>query len=296
MKNTGIRFTPYDGVVLSYCAIVAVLIVATRARIPSWGAYLCGHAAIAFACVGLAAGQSRSSNRLLRFVRDWDIAVYVPALFLMTCVLVHRVHPIDYDAQLIAIDRRIGGIAVLRWMERIQTPFLTDFSKLLWVSYYFIVFVPGIPLYVRGTRDRFEGGKLLLVLTFLVSYLGYFAWPAQGPGYMQQEIGVGQPKWEESKVSPALKETIHALEGEARDTFPSGHVMISAMAIVLCIRNRLWKSAAVTIPLALGIMWSTVYLRYHYLVDGLVGLALVAILTWVGVRWSRTSVESPRIS
>jgi len=276
-------------VVLAYCVIVSSLIILGHARVPSWGLYLGVHAAVAGVSLGLSAWQSRSSNRLLRFIRDWDIALYLPVLFFMACVLVHRVHPMDYDAQLIAIDRRIGGIALLAWMERIQTPFLTDSAKVLWISYYFLTLLPGIPLYLRNSREAFHEAKLITVLTFLVSYLGYFALPAQGPGYMQQEIGVGQPKWEESTVSPALKATIYSLEGDARDTFPSGHVMVSAMVIFLCLRNRLWKASVVALPIALGVIWSTVYLRYHYLIDGIVGLTLVVLTTWVGSRWSRAA-------
>ncbi len=281
------RLTPYDWVVVVYCAIVMALVFVARSRVPSWGAYVAAHGAIALACCAVAFGEPRSSSRLIRFLRDWDTVAYVPALFFMTCVLVHRVHPTDYDPQLIAIDRRIGGIALLKWMERIQTPFLTNLSKMLWVSYYFLPLIPAIPLYLRGRRELFRESKLFVMLSFLVCYLGYFAFPAQGPGYMQREIGVGQPRFEQSKVSSTLKEVIHEFEGEARDTFPSGHVMISAVVIMMCFRYRLRRATWVAVPLALGVIWATMYLRYHYLVDGGVGIVLVAAITGAGGAWHR---------
>lgn len=288
------RLTPYDWALVVYCAIVMVLIAVARSRIPSWGAYVAGHGTIAIVCCAVARLEPRSSGRWIRFLRDWDLVVYIPALFFMTCVLVHRVHPTDYDPQLIAIDRAIGGIALLKWMERIQTPFLTSLSKLLWVSYYFLALIPGIPLYLRG-RELFREAKLFAMLSFLVSYLGYFALPAQGPGYMQQEIGVGQPHFEQSKVSSTLKEAIYKMEGEARDTFPSGHVMISAVVLVMCVRYRLWKAAWIGVPLALGVIWSTMYLRYHYLIDGVVGVALVGLIVGLGGAWHR-AVAPPAAS
>ncbi len=84
-----------------------------------------------------------------------------------------------------------------------------------------------------------------------------------------------------------VKEGIDVMEGEARDTFPSGHVMIAAMSIVACFRYRLWKVAMISIPFSMGVIWSTLYLRYHYLVDGLVGIALVLLITWLGGLWFR---------
>lgn len=274
------RLVPCDWVVLSYSALVIVLVLATHARVPYWGAFVAGHAAVMASVLILA--------RLgWRWPRDLDLAVYIPALFMMTCFLVHRVHPVDYDAQLIRIDRSIGGLALLKWMETIQTAFLTDFSKLLWIAYYPLPVIPGLIVILRKSREEIQEMKVLFALTWLVSYVGYFALPAQGPGYMQQEIGVAQPKWEESKVSPALKDTIYKLEGDARDTFPSGHVMIAAMSIVACVRFRLRRAVWIVTPLALGVIWSTLYLRYHYLIDGMVGILLVAGIAWAGKWWLR---------
>lgn len=277
------RLAPCDWVVVAYSVSIAVLVAVRRAGVPKWWIFSAAHLAIACACIALARAPR---NRVLGALRDFDLLAYIPALFLMACVLVHRVHPVDYDDRLIAIDRRIGGIALLKWMETIQSKFLTTSAKLLWVAYYFLPLLPGIPLYLRN-RPAFHQAKLFYALSFLVSYVGYFALPAQGPGYFQQEIGVAQPQFEQSQVTSTLKETIYTLEGDARDTFPSGHVMVAAVSIVILLRNRLWRAAALGVPLGLGVIWSTLYLRYHYLIDGLVGLALVAGIVWIGARWQR---------
>jgi len=281
------RLSPYDWVVVSYSIVIAGLIVLSHSRVPNWWAYSGIHLAVAASCVGMARWRPR--HRALAFLHDWDVVVYVPVLFFMTCVLVHRVHPVDYDDWLIRIDTRIGGIAVLKWMEGIERPWLTTFSKTVWIFFYFLTLIPGIPLYLRN-REGFAEGKLLVVLCFLGSYVGYYALPAEGPGYHQQKIGVAQPDFEQSKVTSTMKDTIYRLEREARDTFPSGHVMVAAMTIVLLLRNRLWKTCWIGIPVSLGVIWSTIYLRYHYLIDGIVGLALVALIAWLGPKWQRKSI------
>lgn len=294
MKSESFRLRHSDWVVIVYAVIVSGLVVIARERVPNWGLFVLAHCAIAGTTLLLAAWEPRSSRTWVRLLRDFDVLFYVLSFFLMTIYLVHRVHPVDYDQQLILIDRAIGGFAVLKWMESIDHPLLTDISKVTWILYYPLPLIVGIPLYLRKDRGCFHELKLFYLLAWLVSYLGYFAVPAEGPGYHQEAVGVSQPNWEETVVSSSLKEGIDAVEGEARDTFPSGHVMIAAMTILACFRYRLWRAALIALPFSFAVMWSTLYLRYHYLVDGLVGIALVLLIAWLGSLWHRRTKNGPR--
>jgi membrane-associated phospholipid phosphatase len=268
-------------VAVLYSLGLIVLCVAFRGRIPGWPYFVAGHALILLA-TQLLVGASSAAGR---FARAFDMCAYIPALFLMACPLIHRVHPTDYDAELIEIDRAIGGIAVLRGRVSVEAPWLTWVAKVAWISYYFVALVPGIALYRRPAKRAFEEAKLVFMLGWLVSYALYFAVPAEGPGYHATEIGVPQPVWEGSAL--AAKRAIYALEGDARDTFPSGHVIIAALVIFTCLRNRLWGASLVGLPVSLAIIGSTLYLRYHYLIDVLAGLAVAAFCALFGVWWYR---------
>lgn len=279
------RFRPSEWALVAYCLAMTLVCVVFAGRIPAWYAYAAGHLAIALLTAVMVGAESRPA----RLLRDFDMPLYLTAIFFMVCQLVHRVHPTDYDAQLIAIDRSIGGIALLRAMGAIETPFLTAFSKAAWISYYFIAFIPAVALYRRADRSAFHETKLIFMLGWLLSYVGYFIVPAEGPGYHQQEVGVAQPVW--SGGTSVAKDVIYALEGDARDTFPSGHVIVAALVIFTCVRHRMWTAAAFGIPLALGVIWSTLYLRYHYLIDAIAGLAVAALCAGVGIGWSRLRRE-----
>ena len=64
-----------------------------------------------------------------------------------------------------------------------------------------------------------------------------------------------------------------------RDVFPSMHVAISFLAWMYAFRNsrRLFFLLA---PFVLSLWVSTVYLRYHYLVDVLAGLVIAPLCFW----------------
>jgi membrane-associated phospholipid phosphatase len=65
-----------------------------------------------------------------------------------------------------------------------------------------------------------------------------------------------------------------------RDVFPSMHVAISFVVWLYAYRNsrRLFWIIS---PLILSLWVSTVYLRYHYLIDVLAGLALAPLCYWL---------------
>ncbi|HXG62787.1 MAG TPA: phosphatase PAP2 family protein [Planctomycetota bacterium] len=274
---------PSDVVSAGYALLLAGLCVLFSARIPGWPFYALGHLAVPALTWALA----RCSRPAARRIRDFDLLYAIPAFFFMACALVHRVHPVDYDALLISIDRAIGGTPVLRGMSTIETPLLTALAKWAWISYYVVALLPGVALYRKGDPAAFEEARLAYVLAWCASYLGYFLVPAEGPGYHPQAVGVPQPAW--TGHSAALKDLIYALEGEARDTFPSGHAAIATLTVFLCARHRLAAAARVAVPLSAAILASTLYLRYHYLVDVLAGAALgiaagAAAAVWIARR------------
>jgi membrane-associated phospholipid phosphatase len=61
-----------------------------------------------------------------------------------------------------------------------------------------------------------------------------------------------------------------------RDAFPSGHALVTLLSMAWAWRYRLWVRWVVTILGALLVV-STVYLRYHYVVDVLAGAVLATL-------------------
>jgi membrane-associated phospholipid phosphatase len=280
------KVLPSEWAVILYCLALILVCMVFRSRIPRAEGYAAGHAAILL----LTAAMTGAKSGVLRFFRDFDLCVYVPALFLMVCALVHRVHPVDYDDRLLAADRAIGGVAVLRWMASIETPLLTVLAKAAWIGYYGIALIPAVAFYRRTRKQDFEEAKVVFLLGWLLTYVCYFLVPAQGPGYCAKEVGVAQPVFD--AATSKVREWIYALEGDARDTFPSGHVVIAVLVIYLCLRNRAWGAAALGIPVSLAVILSTLYLRYHYLVDVLGGIVLAAGCAAAGTAWYRRHDEA----
>ena len=77
-----------------------------------------------------------------------------------------------------------------------------------------------------------------------------------------------------------VRETLDRAEGLTRDCFPSGHTEITLLAVYYARRFHP-KIFRFFLPLGIAIVMSTVYLRYHYVVDVVAGalLALAVVLS-----------------
>jgi hypothetical protein len=280
------KLLPMDFAALVYLCAVAAITMVFRQRVAHAPLLAGAHVGLAAAVLVLVRQHRRCPRRLWQWLRYWYPLVLVPAVFKLNGILVPQVNPRDLDAQLLAWDRTLFGEhpgVYLRWLE---SPWMTDVLRLCWMSYFVLPFVVAIPIYRRsfacGADPRaFAMTVFALTAGWYLSYLGYFVTPALGPGYFPDRVGM--PPTGAAGTTDAMLSTLWRLEGERiRDICPSGHVIIAVLCLWIAFRLRLavrW----LLIPVVLGLVVGTVYLRFHYGVDVLAGLLVVGLVILVTV-------------
>ena len=193
--------------------------------------------------------------------------------------IVHSVNPHDIDPILARLDVMLfnGTPAVI--LEKMQRPFLTDLLQLSYCSYYFLPVVLGIALKRNNKDSQFERSLFLVMLCFYLSYLGYLLWPALGPRFSIQALR--EDPLRGLLVAGPIRDFLNRLEGIKRDAFPSGHTGVSLIVLYLAFRfeRRLFW---IFLPVVLALVFSTVYCRYHYVVDVIAGVILTFVTIIVG--------------
>ncbi len=224
---------------------------------------------------------ARRSDRLppaIRVAVDFYPTAFLPFVFESLGPLIAAARGSARDDLLIAADRALFGVDVTVWLERFVRPWLTDLFYVFYSSYYFI----GLALLaVLWRRSHAEARRSIFTLSFcyFVSYAGYFVLPALGPRFAlasRQSVAL-----EQTPLSRAISTTINELERTKLDVFPSGHTMIAA-AVLLIAYRRERRAFCVLLPVVLGLVLSTVYCRYHYVVDVLAGLVLAVVTVPAG--------------
>lgn len=256
--------------------LLSALAVCSAPGNPSWIRLVATYGALAL--LVLAAALYRTRVNPARRGLHVSVAASVLAVALVfdsLGALIAGFHRESFDPQLIAIDRAIFGVHPTVWLERLVHPRLTDLLQLAYTSYYFIPLALGIVLIARGRFGAFEEVLFGILLCFYLSYLGYLLFPAIGPRFTLSQLQIAS--LQVSPFTAKIRETLDALEKNKTDAFPSGHSAVSLICLYYAWKEREKKLFALLVPVVAGLIVATVYLRYHYVIDVIAGIALTGL-------------------
>lgn len=174
-----------------------------------------------------------------------------------------------FDVALYNADLWLLGDNASHFVEPLTQPWLTD---LLSGAYMFFMFMLLCALVLPLTMYRehlraFFGG---LFTVYGVGFLGYLLVPAEGPHLAFPE------RFELSLDGTILANLNHdmVVSGSNHvDVFPSLHVAVSTYVLGYLLRHTR-RAGWIMLPQVLLLCFSTIYLRYHYLVDIVAGFGL----------------------
>ena len=181
------------------------------------------------------------------------------------------------DELLLSVDRAIFGETPAVLLEPYARPWLTELMSACYFSY--LVYFHGALGY--ALLQPVEKGRRLFEAMFTAlpaGVVGYLLVPAVGPlkamaGSFTQPL-LGGP-------ITALNDLVVSNGSAVYDVFPSLHVFMTCVMLDHDRREHPRRFKGM-LPVAAGLVLSTVYLRYHYAVDLLAGFAwfLGARLSW----------------
>lgn len=269
------RLWPVDKLLLFYLGITGLLIAVYSRRIPGATWLLLGHAAGALLIIVIA---KKFVSPLSLLFRHWYPALVVPALYKEMSVLIPALRATAMDETLARLDYAIWGVNPTVWLERIQHPLLTEYLQFIYSMFMPAFILVGALYWLKRPLAEFRYYGFLVVLGFLVSYIGYFLVPARGPRFILAHLhstelqGLWTYQW--------FRDTLDSLEGVHYDCFPSGHTQMTILAWWSC--RQLSRTAFYAFGFfTLCQIFSTVYLRYHYSVDLMAGFVFAVVLLLV---------------
>jgi membrane-associated phospholipid phosphatase len=175
-----------------------------------------------------------------------------------------------------------NGLPHIFLSERLPWVF---FSEYLHLCYFFHnIQIPLIGGYFWAT-NRLAFRELVFLLSFILcaSYLFYIFFPVDSPYYL------APPLADHLANSPA-HQLVHFISdrGGARGgAFPSSHVSVSVTVwLVVWVRAR--RLAYWLTPITVGLIFATVYGRFHYVLDSIVGFLLAVSIVGVYLIYLRS--------
>jgi membrane-associated phospholipid phosphatase len=218
------------------------------------------------------AGESARGR--LRAVLDWAPLLLVPVLYTELALLNQAVHGGRYfDDIVIGWEQVVfGGQPNRDWAAALPSLWLSEPLHFAYLSYYFIIFVPPLLLFLRGRRDAFRFGVFAVMLSFFLHYLFFIYFPVQGPRYLFDPHGGEMARGLFYGTAHSVLEA-GSSQGAA---FPSSHVGVSVTQTLVVLRFLPRLTPLIGI-LTVGLAFGAIYGGFHYAIDAVVGLAVGAI-------------------
>ena len=234
-------------------------------------------------------GLERTKQGLKRFLRFWYPVFVITFCFKQIYVIMLAMAPVYHDEILINIDRTIFGTDPTVFLEHYSNPVVTELLQVIYGVFYFMPVIYGVELYVWHRYKEYKYATFVIFTGFYLSFLGYLILPAIGPRFtlhnfaninfelpglyltdiVRDLVNYGESIYPKGVANPELI--------AQRDAFPSGHTII---IVLITYMSRKFKSNTFYfyLPYAVLMIFATVYLRYHYVIDLIAGFG-VALLT-----------------
>jgi membrane-associated phospholipid phosphatase len=249
---------------------------------------------VALATVLLCRGEILPAGRFRAMLyRTLALACFGGSYFEMRYVLAALQAPLQ-DGVLLAIDLRFLGLTPAVWLERWLSPWSTQWFSFFYYGYLWLVvaFLVGSAAFDRS-RARLQEILVAAAVVTTVGHASYTLVPAIGPyGTLAFRSPIPQVFWWER-----CQDLVHS-GGALLDVFPSLHTAFPTLFALHAFRHRrdplfreVWRVAAF---FAANIIVSTMFLRWHYAIDVVAGLALAWGAQRTGVVCARRELVRQR--
>jgi len=197
---------------------------------------------------------------------------------------------------LTSLDRMLVGVNLVSIVQAsFNSPTTTLVSTIFYGLHVFLVVI-GMVLFWFTSKRVYKGYAYSMILTSYLALLTFTIFPSAPPWF--EGAGKNMLNQGYTMLPNALKtlqQTLISMESDKFAAFPSLHAAYAALFAVYTIKLRP-RLGIISVPILIGVLFSTVYLGQHYLVDLIAGIAYslvsVAVVETLIVRERITTARS----
>ena len=295
------KLKAYDFIVISFFIFLIILNLFFHSQIENWQTFIILNLLTIIFVFLLAYTAETYRYKILRIIHYLYLIPLVLLTFKEIYFLIRPLRPNDYDQFLINIDRWLFGVDPTVFLYKFSHPVITEVLQIIYGMFYFLPIILGLVLLKKRKLVEADFTIFAIIFGFFLSYIGYFALPAIGPRFTLHDFHSENIEMPGILVTGFLRNVTNIVESipqgtpnpeniVQRDVFPSGHTMITLVVIFLSIKLKS-RSRFFLIPIGSLLIFATVYLRYHYVIDLIGGLVLMLFCVFTAPKifnwWSK---------
>ncbi|MBU2493684.1 MAG: phosphatase PAP2 family protein [Bacteroidetes bacterium] len=284
---------PTDILVIVFYSILTIINIVFWNKIDNALTHILLNVLLILSIITLAWFVNKTKIIVLQQIHFWYIVPLIFATFKELHFMVEPMRGVIYDDILIKADRLIFGFDPTVELFKIANPFLTELLQIVYATFFFLPIILGVDLMIRNKDRQFCYMTFIIVLGFFLSYIGYIIFPAIGPRFTLHDFDLTNIELPGIFLTNYLREIVNAGESipagtlnpaqvVQRDAFPSGHTQMTLLVMYLSFKFNSGTKYFFLINGSL-LIFATVYLRYHYVVDLIGGTVFMIITLWGGL-------------
>ncbi len=270
--TTGARpIYPFDWLVIGYSLIMVIAIALLGHPLETYIQSILFYSAMAVIAAMVVRYVDETRGRLAAFIRIMYPAVMFTFFYTQTGDLISLLFGEFFDWQVVTFESMLFGVNPTLYIDsHLLNVWTTEILSFCYFSYYLML--PGFlfPAFIKKDYEVLKRFLAVTCLTFFLSYMLFSMYPVEGPrwhfaaDYVNQIDGPVFRQWVNYVIDNG------AVHGGA---MPSSHTGVALVIMLFCFRHYRtfgWILLPVVIGLAIGTVWG----RFHYVSDVIVGAAI----------------------
>jgi len=300
-QNRSIRFFAVEKLTFIYSLITALIIISLKPEILVINGLLRVRLMIAIVIIMLAYFNSIKNWWAIRFSRFAFIGALLVYWYPETFDI-NRMIP-NYDYLLAGLEQSIfNSQPALLFSQHFTQRWFSEILNMGYLAYYPLIIGTSMYFYLTN-KKAFEQFFFVVLFSFFCYYLIYILFPTAGPQYYYQAIGLDQvnagnfpnvgyyfdkhqallQSGNNSGFFSQMVQNTQQVGERPTAAFPSSHVGITTLIMLLIIKNRRYKLLTVLFPVYLALVTSTVFIQAHYVIDVMAGFSTAILFYFLGI-------------
>lgn len=218
-------------------------------------------------------------GQIIKFLRSWIPLIAIFVIYENLHDIIPALNLADKDYLLLKIDLLLfGSLHPSVLLQSIVTPALTSIMNFAYFTLFLYIPLLGGIFYFSNKEYAWNHLLFSITLTAFLGFIGYLIVPGVGPQfYIKDQYSINLDGDKINNLAFSLHESLRV----SRDIFPSLHTAFSAVSLFIAYRYAR-RISFLFMPFIFALWFSTIYLRYHYLVDVIAGFALAFFAFYFG--------------
>ena len=299
-QNRSISFLPVEKLTFIYVLITSMIVIFLKPEVPVINEFLKVRLLIVSAITLLAYLNTIKNWWVIGFAR-FAVVGFMLVYWYPETFDINRMIP-NYDYLLAGLEQNIFGFQPAQiFNQHFPQRWFSELLNMGYLAYYPLIIGTSMYFYLKN-RKTFEQFFFIVLFSFFCYYIIYILFPTAGPQYYYQAIGIDHVNsgnfsnigfyfdrhqtllslGNNSGFFSQMVQSTQQLGERPTAAFPSSHVGITTLIIILVVKNRQYLLLSFLFPFYLALVTSTVYIQAHYAIDLIAGFATAFLFYFLG--------------